>query len=257
MVSIIITTTESSNLSKRANKQKRDSRGKQVVDFKKANQAPKVRFSKPKHVDLIPRNLSQEKYIDDLANKRITVGLGEAGTGKSFLASMHAVNLLRTGEIKRIVVTRPAICSSQEMGYLPGTEVEKLRPLLRPLFDAVLEAGYSNEELEEMILNRVIDVIPLPYTRGVTFKHAFAILDEAQNCTKEEIKLFLTRIGEKTNVALCGDPVQNDLPKHIESGLVDFVNRIKSEDGPIGVTKFTVDDVVRDPVVQDVLRLYS
>jgi len=212
---------------------------------------------KTRTVDILPRNRSQENYILQLTDpaKDIVFGIGPAGTGKTMLACQVGVKLFLEGSIDRIVVTRPAVSADEELGFLPGTLEQKMAPWTRPIFDVFREYFYANE-IEGMIAEGVIEISPLAYMRGRTFKDAFIIADEMQNATPNQMKMLLTRIGNNSKMVVTGDLNQADRLK--DNGLIDFVNQIKDfEASRINIVQFGQGDIERHPVVKEVLRVYG
>jgi phosphate starvation-inducible protein PhoH and related proteins len=209
-------------------------------------------------VNIIPRNLSQEQYLELLKNpkKYIVFAIGPAGTGKTMLAVQMAIKLLKEGVIKKIVVTRPAVSVDEEHGFLPGTLNQKMEPWTRPIFD-VFEEYYHPREIAGMLEDGVIEISPLAYMRGRTFKNAFIVADEMQNATPSQMKMLLTRVGENSRMIVTGDLNQADRPS--ENGLLEFCN-LYGEGGDyrmIAMAKFETKDVERHPVVKEILRIYK
>ena len=202
-----------------------------------------------------PRNESQRRYWECMENHDLTFGLGSAGTGKTFLAVAQAVGMLRRGEVRRLIITRPVVEAGENLGFLPGDLHEKLDPYMRPIYDALFEL-IDPEAVAHLEEANVIEVAPLAYMRGRTLSNAFVILDEAQNTTVGQMKMFLTRFGEGSKVAVTGDPSQNDLPHRERSGLGDAVDRLRGFEG-IGVSEFGPQDVVRPPLVAAIVRAYQ
>lgn len=202
-----------------------------------------------------PKTLGQKQYIDMIREKMIVFGIGPAGTGKTYLAMAMAVNAFKKNEVERIILTRPAIEAGEKLGFLPGDLQSKVDPYLRPLYDALFEimgAESFNVNLEKGL----IEVAPLAYMRGRTMDNAFIILDEAQNTTPSQMKMFLTRIGFGSKVIVTGDGSQKDLPPNVKSGLDEAVKILK--DIPeIGFNKFSTRDVVRHPLVQRIVKAYE
>lgn len=213
--------------------------------------------SRKKKVEIIPRNISQEDYLLSIEDNTITFGVGPAGTGKTLIATLMAIEALKSGKIDRIVITRPAVgVSGEEHGFLPGTLIEKMAPWTRPIFD-IFDEYYSPQQLENMIEDNVVEVAPLAYMRGRTFKDSFIIFDEAQNSTSEQMKMILTRIGEGCKMVVTGDLNQHDRGTTI-NGLQDLVARYnKSPVDEIRVVQFSNDDIERHPIISSVLSLYG
>ena len=205
--------------------------------------------------DIMPKTLNQKRYVKNLMNKDIIFGVGPAGTGKTYLAVMYAVSLLKEGAVKKIILTRPAVEAGESLGYLPGDLKEKIAPYLRPLYDALYDAlGYEQANL--LIEKEVIEIAPLAYMRGRTLEGACVLLDEAQNTTTSQMKMFLTRLGFKSKMIITGDISQIDLPKGVKSGLVEAIN-ILGDIKEIGITIFNKDDVIRHLLVAKILAKYE
>jgi len=206
---------------------------------------------------LVPRNENQRLYLEALMNQPVTVATGEAGTGKTFLSTAHAADLLLEKEVDHIIVTRPVLTAEEDMGFLPGDIMEKFMPFFRPVYDVLkkrLGQGFLKYCLRPEI--EKIEIAPFSYMRGRTFENAVVILDEAQNVTASQMKLFLTRIGEDTTVIINGDVKQCDLPKHIKSGLVDLLERIEKRNLNIPVIRFEEEDCVRSLTCSLALEIY-
>jgi len=202
-----------------------------------------------------PRGENQTKYISNVLSHDITFGIGPAGTGKTYLAVAAAVNAYERQEIRRILLTRPAVEAGEKLGFLPGDLSQKVDPYLRPLYDALFEMlGF--EKVEKLIDKKVIEVAPLAYMRGRTLNDAFIILDESQNTTLEQMKMFLTRIGFNSKAVITGDITQIDLPRHQPSGLrhaIEVLSHVES----ISFNFFQAKDVVRHPVVAQIVEAYE
>jgi phosphate starvation-inducible protein PhoH and related proteins len=202
-----------------------------------------------------PKTVNQKRYVDAIRNSTITVGIGPAGTGKSFLAVAMAVAALSRREVNRIVLTRPAVEAGERLGFLPGDVMAKVDPYLRPLFDALydmLEPERVNQHLER----GVIEVAPLAFMRGRTLNDSFIILDEAQNTSPEQMKMFLTRLGFNSKMVVTGDVTQVDLPKDQRSGLIMIGDVLKEVEG-IEFVRFGGEDVVRHKLVQRIVAAYN
>lgn len=201
------------------------------------------------------RGSNQRRYIDNILNNDISFGVGPAGTGKTYLAVACAVHLLEKDEIRRILLVRPAVEAGEKLGFLPGDLAEKINPYLRPLYDALYEMlGF--ERVGKLIEKNVIEVAPLAYMRGRTLNHSFIILDEGQNTTPEQMKMFLTRIGFGSKAVITGDITQVDLPRGIQSGLAHAIEVLK--DVPeIHISHFSAKDVVRHAMVQTIVEAYD
>jgi phosphate starvation-inducible PhoH-like protein len=215
-------------------------------------------LKRKQQVELIPRNLSQEYYIELLKNTRKTIvfAIGPAGTGKTMLGVQMAIKQLKEGAIGKIVITRPAVSVDEEHGFLPGTLNQKMEPWTKPLMD-VFEEYYHPKELAGMLEYGVIEISPLAYMRGRTFKNAFIVADEMQNATPSQMKMLLTRIGEGSRMVVTGDLNQADRPR--ENGLLEFCNLFE-EGGDhrlIAMAHFEARDVERHPVVKEILSIYK
>ena len=212
---------------------------------------------KTRSVEILPRNRSQETYILTLTDpdKDIVFGIGPAGTGKTLLACQVAVKKFLSGEVERIVVTRPAVSADEDLGFLPGTLEEKMAPWTRPIFDVFREYFYANE-IEGMIKEGVIEISPLAYMRGRTFKDSYIIADEMQNATPNQMKMLLTRIGTGSKMVVTGDLAQADRLK--DNGLIDFTTHLdKSEASRISTVYFGHRDIERHEAVTEVLKVYG
>lgn len=201
------------------------------------------------------KTVGQKKYVDLLKKKTITFGVGPAGTGKTYLAVAVAVNAFKAKQVDKIILTRPAVEAGEKLGFLPGDLQEKVNPYLRPLYDALQEM-LGAETFAKMMERGTIEIAPLAYMRGRTLNNAYVILDEAQNTTREQIKMFLTRLGEGGKMIVTGDLTQIDLPKGINSGLKHAV-RILNDIDDIGIIRLTDKDVVRHPLVQQIVKAYE
>lgn len=202
------------------------------------------------------KNYSQRQYVQMIKNNDLTFGIGPAGTGKTYLAVVMAVAALKRREVDRLILTRPAVEAGESLGFLPGDLKEKVDPYLRPIYDA-LNSILGAEHVERLIERGVIEIAPLAYMRGRTLDKAFVILDEAQNTTRAQMKMFLTRLGFGSKMIVNGDASQIDLPKgHSQSGLVDAENRLKGL-SHIAFVNFDANDVVRHPVVSKIIRAYE
>jgi phosphate starvation-inducible PhoH-like protein len=201
------------------------------------------------------RTENQQKYVDAIRGHDIVFGIGPAGTGKTYLAMAMAVSALRDGLVERLVLTRPAVEAGEKLGFLPGDLQDKVDPYLRPLYDALYDM-VDYEKLQRLFQQRVVEVAPLAYMRGRTLSNAFIILDEAQNTSPEQMKMFLTRTGTGSKVVVTGDATQVDLPIGKTSGLVHAQEVLKGLPG-IGVVHFTPLDVVRHKLVQTIVRAYD
>ena len=202
-----------------------------------------------------PKTLGQKKYIDMISSNTITFGVGPAGTGKTFLAVSMAVRAFRAHEINKIILTRPAVEAGEKLGFLPGDLQTKVDPYLRPLYDALFEM-LGAESFAKYQERGSIEVAPLAYMRGRTLDEAFVILDEAQNTSPEQMKMFLTRLGFNSKMVITGDVTQIDLPDPRKSGLIEAVKVLKNIKD-IGINYFTEKDVVRHKLVQDIVKAYE
>lgn len=201
------------------------------------------------------RGANQARYLHAIATNDINFGVGPAGTGKTYLAVASAVDALEDNRVQRLILVRPAVEAGEKLGFLPGDLTQKVDPYLRPLYDALYEMlGF--EKVAKLIERNVIEIAPLAYMRGRTLNDSFVILDEAQNTTVEQMKMFLTRIGFGSVAVVTGDVTQIDLPKHVQSGLRDAIEVLRNVDG-ISFTFFTSKDVVRHPLVQRIVRAYE
>lgn len=202
-----------------------------------------------------PKTLGQKKYVDSIRNNTITLGAGPAGTGKTYLAVAMAVKAFRAKEVNRIILTRPAVEAGEKLGFLPGDLQQKVDPYLRPLYDALFDM-LGAESFQKYQERGSIEVAPLAYMRGRTLDDSFIILDEAQNTTREQMKMFLTRLGFGSKIVVTGDVTQIDLPDGKKSGLVDAMRVLKNVDD-IAINMFTEKDVVRHKLVQDIIKAYE
>lgn len=217
--------------------------------------AEKMTHIKTKRGLIKPRNLNQAAYVRAILSHDVSFGVGPAGTGKTYLAVACAVDALERQEIRRILLTRPAVEAGEKLGFLPGDLAQKVDPYLRPLYDALFEMlGF--EKVEKLIERNVIEVAPLAYMRGRTLNDAFIILDESQNTTCEQMKMFLTRIGFNSRAVITGDITQVDLPRGQKSGLRHVIEVLKDVEA-VHFTFFQAGDVVRHPVVQRIVQAYD
>jgi len=201
------------------------------------------------------KTLGQKKYVDAIAKNTVVMGVGPAGTGKTYLAVAMAVKAFRAHEITKIILTRPAVEAGEKLGFLPGDLQNKVDPYLRPLYDALFDM-FGAETFAKHMERGSIEVAPLAYMRGRTLDDSFIILDEAQNTTREQIKMFLTRLGFNSKMVITGDVTQIDLPDSRKSGLIDAMHVLKNIDD-ISITRFTEKDVVRHKLVQDIIKAYE
>ena len=202
-----------------------------------------------------PKSLHQNEYLESIQKYDVNFGVGPAGTGKTYLAVAKAVEALEQEQVSRLVLTRPAVEAGEKLGFLPGDLAQKVDPYLRPVYDALYEMmGF--DKVEKLIARHVIEVAPLAYMRGRTLNHAFVILDEAQNTTPQQMKMFLTRVGFGSSAVITGDITQTDLPGHQTSGLKQVLSILEGVDG-VGFSYFSARDVVRHPLVQNIVRAYE
>ncbi len=224
-----------------------DSEESNVKSFKQLIKTPRK--------SVIARSEKQSDYIKALKENDIVLALGPAGTGKSFLAVSVAITLLMEKKIERVILSRPAVEAGEKLGFLPGDMKEKVDPYLKPLYDALYEL-FGADKIDKKIESGEIEIAPLAFMRGRTLKNSFAILDEAQNATETQIKMFLTRIGENSKLVVNGDPSQVDLINKNYSGLIKSKNILKSLD-EIKIIEFDHKDVVRHPLVSKIIRAYQ
>ena len=201
------------------------------------------------------KTLGQREYVRAIRRNTLTFGVGPAGTGKTYLAMAMAVAALKSKEVERIVLTRPAVEAGEKLGFLPGDLSQKVDPYLRPLYDALYEM-LGVEKVVKLLEKNVIEIAPLAYMRGRTLNDAFVILDEAQNTTIEQMKMFLTRLGFGSTAVVTGDMTQIDLPKHVKSGLKDAIDVLRGVEG-VSFTFFEARDVVRHPLVARIVNAYD
>jgi phosphate starvation-inducible PhoH-like protein len=205
---------------------------------------------------IVPRSATQATYMQALARDDIIFALGPAGTGKTYIAVAQAVAQLITGSVQRLILSRPAVEAGEKLGFLPGDMKEKVDPYLRPLYDALNDC-LPAEQVERRIASGEIEIAPIAFMRGRTLADAFIILDEAQNTTPMQMKMFLTRFGQNSRMVVCGDPNQTDLPGGMNaSGLNDAVSRLEGVEG-FGTIRFSVADVVRHPIVGRIVQAYE
>ena len=214
-------------------------------------------FQKKQHVQIIPRNKNQEQYVLKLLDetKDIVFGIGPAGTGKTLLAVQVAVKLFKEGSIDKIIVTRPAVSVDEDLGFLPGTLEQKMAPWTRPIFD-VLREYFNAREIEGMIEEGIIEIAPLAYMRGRTFKQSFILADEMQNATPNQMKMLLTRLGEGSMMAVTGDLAQADRLQ--DNGLIDFTKLLKQANYThLDIVRFEQGDIERHNAVKEILQIYG
>ena len=228
---------------------------KKNIEFEESNVKSFKQLIKTPRKSVIARSEKQSDYIKALKENDIIMSLGPAGTGKSFLAVSVGVSMLMEKKIERVILSRPAVEAGEKLGFLPGDMKEKVDPYLRPLYDALYEL-FGAEKIDKKIETGEIEIAPLAFMRGRTLKNCFAILDEAQNATETQIKMFLTRIGEKSKLVVNGDPSQIDLINKSQSGLIKSKNILKDLK-EIKIVEFDHNDVVRHPLVSKIIRAYQ
>ena len=204
---------------------------------------------------IVPKTLGQKLYLQSMQRSPVVIGIGPAGTGKTYLAMAQAISALLKNEVQRIILTRPAVEAGEALGFLPGDLREKILPYLRPLYDAMHDM-IDAEDVARLTEKGIIEIAPLAYMRGRTLSHAFIILDEAQNTTSEQMMMFLTRLGEDSRMVVTGDVTQVDLPRSKQSGLLE-VGRILRDIPGIEFHHFSGADVVRHPLVQQIIEAYA
>ena len=204
---------------------------------------------------IVPRSATQARYMEALSAADIIFALGPAGTGKTYVAVAQAVQMLIQGSVQRLILSRPAVEAGERLGFLPGDMKEKVDPYLRPLYDALYDM-LPNEQVERRIASGEIEIAPIAFMRGRTLSDAFIILDEAQNTTPAQMKMFLTRFGQNSRMVVCGDPRQIDLPDIGKSGLADAVGRLEGVEG-LATIRFAAADVVRHPIVGRIVDAYE
>jgi phosphate starvation-inducible PhoH-like protein len=204
---------------------------------------------------IAPKGLAQKRYVDAIRSHDLVFGVGPAGTGKTYLAMALAIRALLEKQVKRIILTRPAVEAGERLGFLPGSMEEKVSPYLRPLYDA-LHDMMEFEKADQLLARGLIEVAPIAFMRGRTLNDAFVILDEAQNTTSEQMKMFLTRLGFDSKAVVTGDVTQIDLPENRRSGLNEAISLLSNVDG-IAFRYFTDVDVVRHPLVQKIIKAYE
>jgi len=236
---------------------KRKSRQRQSVNNYSNNVVDINIYQKKTSANILPRNLNQETYVLRLLDptKDIVFGIGPAGTGKTILAVQVAVKLFKEGAIDKIIVTRPAVSVDEDLGFLPGTLEQKMAPWTRPIFD-VLREYFNAKEIEGMIEEGIIEIAPLAFMRGRTFKNSYILADEMQNATPNQMKMLLTRLGDGSRMAVTGDLAQADRPK--ENGLLDFVKLLEaSKANHLDIVRFEQGDIERHNAVKEILQLYG
>ncbi|UYY76700.1 PhoH family protein [Sphingomonas sp. R1] len=228
-----------------------------IVRAEPAGGAPKPSIMiRTRKKTIVPRSVTQTHYMRELASNDLIFALGPAGTGKTYLAVAQAVAQLITGSVQRLILSRPAVEAGERLGFLPGDMKEKVDPYLRPIYDALYDC-LPAEQVERRIASGEIEIAPIAFMRGRTLADAFVILDEAQNTTPMQMKMFLTRFGQNSRMVICGDPNQTDLPGGPNaSGLNDAVHRLEGVEG-ISMVRFGVGDVVRHPIVGRIVAAYE
>jgi len=238
----------------RAKRKERNRERSQMGNITYINPIP----SKRRQVEVLPRNLSQETYLEELKNlkRHIVFAVGPAGTGKTLLGVQMAIKHFQEGNVDKIVVTRPAVSVDEKHGFLPGTLEQKMEPWTKPIFDVFSEYFYS-KEISGMLQEGVIEISPLAFMRGRTFKKSYIIADEMQNATPSQMKMLLTRIGENSRMVVTGDLQQAD--RMNSNGLLDFINKVKLREDlkHIGICGFDVKDIERHDAVKEVLDIYG
>jgi phosphate starvation-inducible PhoH-like protein len=229
-----------------------------AIEFQNFNYTlPQNLPHKKKSVHVVPRNIHQEEYLFKLLDqeKNIVFALGPAGTGKTLLACQTGVKLFKEKLVDKIVVTRPAVSVDEELGFLPGTLEQKMAPWTRPIFDVLSEYYYARE-IEAMIREGIVEISPLAYMRGRTFKNAYIIADEMQNATPNQMKMLLTRLGENSKMVVTGDLAQADRLK--DNGLIDFCQRLRNKNlDKLDIVEFGMVDIERHDAVKEVLSIYG
>tara|TARA_B100000029_G_scaffold395350_1_gene393131 strand:+ start:1456 stop:2403 length:948 start_codon:yes stop_codon:yes gene_type:complete len=212
-------------------------------------------FIQTKKRKIIPRSLNQKKYFELLNNKNIVFAIGPAGTGKTFLAVAKAVSYLQKGLVNKIILSRPAVEAGEKLGFLPGDLKEKVDPFLRPIYDALYQM-MPFDQVEKKIMNGIIEIAPIAFMRGRTLEDCYIILDEAQNTTKIQMKMFLTRLGKNSKMVVVGDKTQIDLISKSESGLLDSENKLKKLQD-VGFVYLGENDVIRHDLVRKIINAYE
>jgi phosphate starvation-inducible PhoH-like protein len=214
---------------------------------------PRKVVTKRKHIS--PRSTTQAAYLDAIEKKNMVFGIGPAGTGKTYLAVAAGVQLLNEGKVERLIFSRPAVEAGEHLGFLPGDMQEKIDPYLRPIYDA-LHDMLPQDQVVKMMAGGQIEIAPLAFMRGRTLANAYVVLDEAQNTTQMQMKMFLTRMGEHSKMVINGDATQTDLPRGVKSGLVEAKQFLRGIED-IGFIEFTAADVVRHPLVAQIINAYD
>jgi phosphate starvation-inducible PhoH-like protein len=226
-----------------------------LEEFKSKDTKQSQYVIKTRKKTVFPYTENQHKYLESLHQKDVIFSIGAAGTGKTYLAVATAVSLFLQKQVSKIILTRPAVEAGEKLGFLPGDIREKVDPYLRPLYDALFEL-LPSENVERYFATQEFQIAPLAFMRGRTLNNAFVILDEAQNATVVQMKMFLTRLGYNSKMAITGDLTQIDLPKNIQSGLIDAIERLKHLE-EIAIIKFGTNDVVRHPLTAKIIDAYE
>jgi len=225
-----------------------------IIQNMKKNNSSKLSIKTPKK-EIWPRTDGQTKLLKEILNKEIVFVIGPAGTGKTFIAVSHAVSMLTSGLINKIIISRPAVEAGEKLGFLPGDLKEKIDPYLRPIYDS-FDENLSKDKVIKLIENQKIEIAPIAYLRGRTLNNSYIILDEAQNTSPIQMKMFLTRLGENSRMVVTGDITQIDLHPKNKSGLIDAVSNLKKIKD-ISFVYLTENDVVRHPLVQKIVKAYN
>ena len=225
-----------------------------IIQNMKKNNSSKLSIKTPKK-EIWPRTGGQTKLLKEILNKEIVFVIGPAGTGKTFIAVSHAVSMLTSGLINKIIISRPAVEAGEKLGFLPGDLKEKIDPYLRPIYDS-FDENLSKDKVIKLIENQKIEIAPIAYLRGRTLNNSYIILDEAQNTSPIQMKMFLTRLGENSRMVVTGDITQIDLHPKNKSGLIDAVSNLKKIKD-ISFVYLTEKDVVRHPLVQKIVKAYN
>jgi len=228
---------------------------KSILTFEKNNQSQLNLFIQTKKRKIVPRSQNQKKYFQLLNNKSVVFSIGPAGTGKTYLAVAKAVSYLQQGIIKKIILSRPAVEAGEKLGFLPGDLKEKVDPFLRPIYDALYEM-MPYDQVEKKISKNIIEIAPIAFMRGRTLEDSYIILDEAQNTTRTQMKMFLTRLGQNSKMVIAGDKTQIDLVSKNDSGLIDAEKKLNNI-GEIGFIYLDKNDVVRHELVQKMIEAYE
>lgn len=225
------------------------------VDNALGNLARDVALVTPRGRQIKPKTIGQQKYVEAIKNHDVVFAVGPAGTGKTYLAVVMAIKALRNKEVGRLVLTRPAVEAGEKLGFLPGDLQEKIDPYLRPLYDSLYDV-LGVENTQKYLEKHIIEIAPLAYMRGRTLEDSFIILDEAQNTTPEQMKMFLTRLGFGSKAVITGDITQIDLPRGQVSGLINALKVLKDVKG-LAIHTLTGEDIVRHPLVEEIIKAYE